>query len=123
MQLYAKVANVRVSDKEKFAEFQEMATVAIKKYGGKVLAKCPGADRKEGDLTGMVMMPEFESKEAADTFYHSEQYQAARAVRKRYSETDLMTIGLLSHDLGEFMGKKFPVRSASLMFYCFTHSF
>ena len=36
------------------------------------------------------MMIEFESKEAANTFYHSEEYQAAKAVREECSDTDLM---------------------------------
>ena len=86
------VANIRVSDQELFKEFSGMAGAAIKKYGGKVLAKGPGADRKEGDVTGIVMMIEFESKEAANTFYHSEEYQTAKAVRDQCSETDLMIV-------------------------------
>ena len=57
------VANIRVSDKDKFQEFAGMAGPAIKKYGGKVLAKGPGADRIEGELSGIVMLIEFESKE------------------------------------------------------------
>jgi uncharacterized protein (DUF1330 family) len=36
------------------------------------------------------MMIEFDSKEAANTFYHSEEYQAAKAVREQCSDTDLM---------------------------------
>ena len=32
----------------------------------------------------------FESKEAANTFYYSEEYQAAKAVREACSDTDLM---------------------------------
>ncbi len=59
-----------------------MVTPAIKKYGGKVLARGPGAERCEGDVRGIVMMIEFESKEAANTFYHSDEYQAAKAVRE-----------------------------------------
>ena len=86
------IANIRVADKEKFAEFQGMAAPAIKKYNGKVLAKGPGADRLEGGVSGVVMMVEFESKEAANTFYHSPEYQAAKAVREGCSETDLMII-------------------------------
>ena len=84
------VANIRVSDKEKFQEFAGLAGPAIQKYGGKVLAKGPGADRLEGDVSGIVMMIEFESKEAASTFYHSEEYQAAKAIRVQCSDTDLM---------------------------------
>ena len=84
------VANIRVTDQNKFQEFSGMAGPAIKKYGGKVLARGPVADRLEGDVSGIVMMVEFESKEAANKFYYSEEYQAAKAVREECSDTDLM---------------------------------
>lgn len=86
------VANIRVTDQDKFQEFSGMAGPAIKKYGGKVLARGPDADRLEGGVRGIVMMIEFESKEAANIFYHSEEYQAAKAVREKCSDTDLMII-------------------------------
>jgi uncharacterized protein (DUF1330 family) len=86
------VANIRVIDQDKFQAFSGMAAPAIKKYGGKVLARGPGAERCEGDVRGIVMMIEFESKEAASTFYHSDEYQAAKAVREECSDTDLMII-------------------------------
>jgi len=84
------VANIRVTDQEKFQKFSGMASPAIQKYGGKVLARGPVADRLEGDIDGIVMMIEFDSKDAANTFYHSEEYQAAKAVREQCSDTDLM---------------------------------
>ena len=86
------VANIRVKDQEKFQQFSGMAGPAIKKYGGKVLARGPDADRLEGNVSGIVMMIEFESKEAANTFYYSEDYQAAKAVREACSDTDFMII-------------------------------
>ena len=86
------VANIRVQDQDKFKQFSGMAGPAIKKYGGKVLARGPDADRLEGDLSGIVMLIEFESKEAANTFYYSEEYQAAKAVRETCSDTDFMII-------------------------------
>ena len=86
------VANIRVTNQEKFQQFSGMAGPAIKKYGGKVLARGPDADRLEGDVSGVVMMIEFESKEAANTFYFSEEYQAAKAIREQCSETDFMII-------------------------------
>ena len=86
------VANIRVTDQDRFQEFSGMAGPAIKKYGGRVLARGPDADRLEGNVRGIVMMIEFESKEAADTFYHSEEYQAAKAVRVECSDTDFMII-------------------------------
>ena len=84
------VANIRITDQDTFQEFSGMAGPAIKKYGGKVLARGPVADRLEGDVSGIVMMIEFESKEAANMFYHSEEYQAAKVVREKCSDTDLM---------------------------------
>ena len=86
------VANIRVKDQEKFQQFSGMAGPAIKKYGGTVLARGPDADRLEGNVSGIVMMIEFESKDAANTFYYSEEYQAAKAVREACSETDLLII-------------------------------
>jgi len=84
------VANIRVRDQEKFQKFSGMAGPAIQKHGGKVLARGPVADRLEGDVSGIVMMIEFESKEAATKFYHSDEYQAAKAVREDCADTDLM---------------------------------
>ena len=86
------VANIRVKDKEKFAAFSGMAAPVIKAHGGKVLARGPGAERHEGSVEGIVMMIEFESIDNARTFYLSNEYQAAKAVRDACSETDLMII-------------------------------
>ncbi|MDA8741468.1 DUF1330 domain-containing protein [Amylibacter sp.] len=86
------VANIRVKNKEKFAAFSGMAAPVIKAHGGKVLARGPGAERHEGSVEGIVMMIEFDSIDAARTFYLSDEYQAAKAVRDACSETDLMII-------------------------------
>ena len=56
------VANIRVTDQERFQQFSGMAGPIIQKFGGKVLARGPGADRHEGTLSGDVMMIEFDSK-------------------------------------------------------------
>ena len=69
-----------------------MAAPVIKAHGGKVLARGPGAERHEGSVEGIVMMIEFDSIDAARTFYLSDEYQAAKAVRDACSETDLMII-------------------------------
>jgi len=58
----------------------------------RVLARGPAADRHEGQLNGTVMMIEFDSKEAAEAFYCSAEYQAAKALREACLDTDLMII-------------------------------
>ena len=62
------VANIRVEDQEKFSAFAGMAAPVIKAHGGKVLARGPNAERHEGDVTGIVMMIEFDSLEVARRF-------------------------------------------------------
>ena len=64
----------------------------IAEFGGKVLARGPGADRHEGSVSGVVMMIEFESKAVGREIYFSDAYQAAKAVRDSCAETDLMII-------------------------------
>ena len=86
------IAHIRVHDKEKFAEFAAMAGPCIAQYGGRVLAKGPHADHREGDLRGSVMLIEFDDMEAAKTFYESDEYTAAKAIRQMAAKTDLLMI-------------------------------
>ena len=69
-----------------------MAGAIIKAHGGKVLARSPNAERQEGNLKGIIVMIEFDSLASAKTFYMSDEYQAAKAVRDGCSDTDLMLI-------------------------------
>jgi uncharacterized protein (DUF1330 family) len=86
------VANIRVNDQDVFKNFSQTALPIIEKYGGKILARGPHADRHEGNADGIVTMLEFESKEAAEKFYFSDDYQAAKAIRDTGCDTDLMII-------------------------------
>ena len=69
-----------------------MAGAIIKAHGSKVLARGPNAERQECNLKGIVVMIEFDSLASAKTFYMSDEYQAAKAVRDGCSDTDLMLI-------------------------------
>ena len=86
------LANIRISDKEKFQKFSGIATPIIKEYGGIVLARGQNASWYGGSLSGTVMMIEFESVDAAETFYHSDEYQLAKTIRGACSNADLMII-------------------------------
>ena len=66
------VANIRVNDPEVFKKFSQSALPIIEQFGGKILSRCPHADRHEGNGAGIVTRLEFERKEAAETFYFSE---------------------------------------------------
>ena len=86
------IANIRVHDKEVFEKFKLMSTPLISKYGGKLLVRTPEVDRREGDVTGLVVMLEFPNIEMARTFYESESYTAAKLVREGGSSTDLCLV-------------------------------
>ena len=86
------MANLRVQDQEIFKEFSSVAVPLIEKFGGKLLARGPHADRHEGDVSGVVTLIEFDSKEDAESFYFSDDYKAAKAIRDKGVDTDLMII-------------------------------
>ena len=50
------------------------------------------ANRHEGTVSGVVTLIEFESKAAAEKFYFSDEYKAAKAIRDKGVDTDLMII-------------------------------
>ena len=68
------MANLRVNDPEIFGAISSSAV--IEKYGGKLLARGPDADRHEDTVSGVVTLIEFESKAAAENFYFSDEYKA-----------------------------------------------
>ena len=86
------IAHIRVNDKDGFEKFKTMSGPAIADHGGRVLARNPAPDHREGDLRGLTILIEFESMEAARGFYESKAYTAAREVRELAAETDLMLV-------------------------------
>jgi uncharacterized protein (DUF1330 family) len=86
------VAHIRVHDKEGFERFKAMSGPAIADFGGRVLARNPTPEHREGDLRGTTILIEFEDLNAARRFYESDAYTSARAVREMAAETDLMLV-------------------------------
>ena len=86
------IAHIRIADNDAFEEFKALSGAAIKAHNGNVLVRNPAPDHREGDANGLAIVIEFESYEAAKTFYESETYTEARAVREKISETDLILV-------------------------------
>jgi uncharacterized protein (DUF1330 family) len=86
------VAHIRVHDGQGYEEFKKMAGPAIADHGGRVLVRNPEAEHREGNLRGHVVVIEFDSLDAARRFYESDAYTAARGVRERAAETDLLLV-------------------------------
>ena len=86
------VAHIRVHDKEGFEKFKAMSGPVIAEYGGKVLARNPSPDIREGSDSGVSIIIEFEGIEGARNFYESDKYTEARAVRELAADTDLILV-------------------------------
>lgn len=84
------IARIRVHDPEKMKEFGALARPAVARYGGKVLVTNPNPVTKEGQDSGFAVVIEFENLDAANQFYHSDDYTAAKAIRLLAAETDLI---------------------------------
>ena len=69
-----------------------MSGPAIQAYGGRVLARQPAPDHREGALRGLNILIEFDDMNGARRFYESPEYTAAKAVREQAAETDLMLV-------------------------------
>jgi len=86
------VAHIRVHDKDGFEKFRQMTGPTIAEYGGKVLVREPNPEVREGKISGIALVIEFESIETARKFYESEKYTAAKAVRELTADTDLILV-------------------------------
>ncbi len=77
------VALVKVTDKEQFKHYAEAAGKATAQYGGTYLARGGAMSVLEGELEQeRIVVIEFPDKAAAEIWYNSPEYQAARALRE-----------------------------------------
>ena len=86
------VAHIRVRDAEEFERFKELSRIAIEEHRCRVLVRNPNPEIMEGDVTGTVIVIEFDDMDAARRFYESDSYRAARAEREVSAETDLLLV-------------------------------
>ncbi len=75
------IARVTITDPEAYAEYAKVASEAIHQYGGRPLARGGAYEALEGEARGRNVILEFESLEQAKRYYHSPEYQAAKAKR------------------------------------------
>lgn len=68
---------------DKYDSYKKLSPAAVRKYGGRFLARGGAREDLEGQWNvDRVVIIEFESMDRARTWYHSPEYQAAKAVRE-----------------------------------------
>jgi uncharacterized protein (DUF1330 family) len=76
------IADVRVTDPQRYAGYVALSPAAVAAAGGEFVVRGGRCQPLEGDWTpGRVVVVKFPSFDAAVAFYDSEQYRAARAQR------------------------------------------
>jgi uncharacterized protein (DUF1330 family) len=91
------VLQIEVTDAEKLAQYREIATPIVQKYGGRYLARGGRMDVVEGDPLPRIaiVIVEFPSMDAFKQFYDAPEYQAAKALRQSATRgTTLVVEGL-----------------------------
>jgi uncharacterized protein (DUF1330 family) len=76
------IVRIDITDPEAYARYAKVATEAIAKHGGRVLARGGRFEAVEGVARARNVVIEFESFEAARAFYFSPEYKQARGMRK-----------------------------------------
>ena len=76
------IANVKVNDPVKYETYKQLASEAIRAHGGRYLVRGGPFEVMEGDWQpDRLVILEFPTLAQARTFYHSQDYVAARAAR------------------------------------------
>ena len=76
------IAQINVTDPQKYQEYAKLAAPASAKYGGKYLVRGGAKTQLEGaNPYQRIVVNEFKDVAAAKRFYNSPEYQEARAKR------------------------------------------
>lgn len=81
-----------VKDAEGFKAYMQANAEPFRKHGARFLARAGRTEVPEGTTRSRNTILEFPSFEAALACYHSPEYQAAMALRKPYSEVDIVIV-------------------------------
>ncbi len=87
------VIRIKADDPALLKDYQTRAPTIIGKYGGKFLARGGEVLTLEGpEEKCRIVIIEFPSRQAAETFYHSEEYQSAKALRENVAVAEIVAI-------------------------------
>lgn len=87
------IANIDVTDPEGFAVYRTLVAPTIEAAGGRYLVRGGGTRVLEGDWRpSRVVLLEFPSMADALTWYESDAYSEARALRQRTTRSDVVLV-------------------------------
>lgn len=85
-----------ISNPERYGEYAKLAPDIVTKYGGRYLARAGRTLTLEGPpARSRVVVIEFPSMDAAERFYHSPEYTAARKLREGSATAQFVVVEAL----------------------------
>jgi len=91
---YYSVAEMDITDRAWVQSYVGAVTPMVERYGGRYLARTNRAEKLEGDRTPrqVFVVVEWPSREAAMTFYESEEYRSFRDSRWRGATNEFFLV-------------------------------
>ena len=91
MKHYA-VAEINITDPSWIPDYVERTTKLVEQHGGRYLARTPKIEKIEGDrpVPQILLIIEWPSRDAAMTFYESEDYKPFRRSRRSGSTGEFL---------------------------------
>jgi uncharacterized protein (DUF1330 family) len=91
---YYAVAEIDVTDPGWVRDYVANVTPLVERHGGRYLARTPKVELLEGDrdLPQTFLIIEWPSKEAAESFYQSEEYRPYRERRQHGAENHFLLV-------------------------------
>jgi uncharacterized protein (DUF1330 family) len=86
------IAHVDVRDPEAYKDYVAAAKIAFEKYGATFLARGGPYEATEGRGRARNVVIEFPSLKAAQDCYHSPEYTAARAIRRKFADAEMVLV-------------------------------
>jgi uncharacterized protein (DUF1330 family) len=85
------IVDIEVIDPLGYEEYRRLAGPTLAAYGGRFLVRGGATETLEGEWQPRrLIVLEFESVERARQWYHSPEYQEAKAVRERTAQSNLV---------------------------------
>ena len=86
------IGHVTVHDEDAYGKYAALAGPAIAKHGGKFIARGGRYVQLEGTDRPRNVVAKFDSVEAAETCYNSQEYQAALDLARGAAERELLIV-------------------------------
>ena len=86
------ISRVDIKNPDAYARYAAAATKVIAAHGGRPLARGGRYEALEGQARARNVVLEFDSYDAARTYFFSAEYQAARALRDGAAEIEMVLV-------------------------------